>query len=86
MVHLVVDSGELGQPDDAFCLEGMAGRRTCDDTHVGCAVTQRLLPTWDCNISCDGSIFDSANTGYTLSTNSAIPTFGKTMHDSASPT
>ena len=23
-VHLVVDSGELGQPDDAFGLEGMA--------------------------------------------------------------
>ena len=23
-VHLVVDSGELGQPDDAFVLEGVA--------------------------------------------------------------
>ena len=27
-VHLVVDSGELDQPDDAFGLEGMARRRT----------------------------------------------------------
>ena len=44
-VHLVVDSGELGQPDDASCLEGMAGRRTCDDAHVGCKMTQRVLPT-----------------------------------------
>ena len=33
-VHLVVDSGELGQPDGAFVLEGMARRRTYDGRHT----------------------------------------------------
>ena len=34
-VHLVVDSGELGQPDDAFCLEGMARRQTYAGAQAG---------------------------------------------------
>ena len=34
-VHLVVDSGELGQPDVAFGLEGMTGRPNYDDVHTG---------------------------------------------------
>ena len=33
-VHLVVDSGELGQPDDAFGLKDMARRRTYDGAHA----------------------------------------------------
>ena len=40
-VHLVVDSGELGQPDDAFCLEGMARRRTYTGAHAG-----KIILSW----------------------------------------
>ena len=39
-VHLVVDSGELGQPDDAFGLEGMARRRAYDGRHTTLANDQ----------------------------------------------
>ena len=39
-VHLVVDSGELGQPDGAFGVEGMARRQTYDDRHMTLAKAQ----------------------------------------------
>ena len=34
-VHLVVDSGELGQPDVTFGLEGMARQRMYAGAHAG---------------------------------------------------
>ena len=34
-VHLVVDSGELGQPDVAFGLEGVARESTYNSAHAG---------------------------------------------------
>ena len=34
-VYLVVDSGELGQPDVTFGLEGMARRPAYNDAHAG---------------------------------------------------
>ena len=39
--HLVVDSGELGQPDVAFGLEGMARRPAYNGAHAG-----RWLSAW----------------------------------------
>ena len=34
-VHLAVDSGELGQPDVTFGLEGMVREPTYNDAHAG---------------------------------------------------
>ena len=44
--HLVVDSGELGQPDDAFGLEGMARRRTYAGAHAGKIILSWRFSCW----------------------------------------